>query len=160
MDILGDRHEGIWQVVMGRERFVLRAQFRRFTPALLFNYWVRPEFVRHWLADTAEVNGRLGGSFAFSWKNGGRLHGGFPHFDPGRQIAFTYQWDHEVGTDYRKTAVAFKSSLGGGASILLMQGLYGLTPLEQRLRQNHLDFWSAALAHLRDLEPEHHRKII
>lgn len=141
------------EVNMGKERFVLLGHFPQFTPELLFSYWVRADFISQWWAEHAEITARPGGTYLYAWpRHRWRARGAITDFDYGKLLSFTWAWDHEIGYPTRKVAVMFKPSDRGGASLSLMQGVYGLKPLEQRLRANHLDCWKYFLERLHALD--------
>jgi uncharacterized protein YndB with AHSA1/START domain len=142
----------IRRIDAGSERFVLKTRFLHFTPELLFNYWVKPEFVRQWWSDDIQMVARLGGGFYLSWQHlTERLVGTYTYFEHGKRLAFNWQWTHEAHVP-RTIALGFRPSSRGGTSLLLMAGLYGKSPEERRLRRDHIDCWTYFLTRLHHLE--------
>lgn len=138
----------IRRIDAGNERFVLKTRFEHFTPELLFNYWIKPEFVRQWWSDDIQMVARLGGGFYLSWREmPGCMAGTYTYFEHGKRLAFNWRWTHEL-TNSRSIALGFRPSAHGGTSLMLMAGLYGKSPEERRQRRDHMDCWTYFLTRL------------
>ena len=137
----------------GCERFVLKARFPHFTPELLFNYWIKPELLRRWWSSDLQLTARLGGGFHLPWMETGRcLVGTYTYFEHGKRLAFTWHWSDESSAPRRSVALGFRPSTSGGASLMLMAGLYDRTPDGRKMRRDHMDCWTYFLTRLHALE--------
>ncbi len=141
------------RIEVGSERFVLKARFPHFTPELLFNYWIKPELLRQWWSDDIQIVARLGGSFCLPWQESPRgITGTYTYFEHGARLAFSWHWSHENVTPPRHIALGFRPSTNGGASLMLVAGLYDQSPESRRSRRDHIDCWTYILTrlHLRE----------
>lgn len=143
----------IRRINAGHERFVLKAHFPHFTPELLFNYWIKPELVHKWWADDVQMVARLGGGFCLSWRDMNCcMMGTYTHLEHGKRLAFNWHWAHEINVPTRNIALGFRPSMHGGASLMLMAGIYGKSPDERRARRDHIDCWTYFLSRLHAME--------
>jgi len=136
------------QLPSTHDRIVIVAQYPNITPELLFDYFVRPDLVRRWWASSAEIHARLGGSFHFVWNDLDlHLRGHYTFIERGKQLAFTWKWDHETHTP-RSVMITFEPC-ANGALITVVHKPY--TPHEQQERQHHAEAWRYYLAALQKL---------
>jgi hypothetical protein len=57
----------ITQIPSNSDKLVLAAEFPGVVPALLFDYWTKPELICAWWPQKAEVDPRPGGVYHLSW---------------------------------------------------------------------------------------------
>jgi len=75
-----------------KTRAVGHQYFIRAPPKQVFDALTNPGILVKWLADRAEISPEKGGSYLLGW-NGGPTHTGtIIEFDPGRTIAFSWEW--------------------------------------------------------------------
>ncbi|HLU10685.1 MAG TPA: SRPBCC domain-containing protein [Oceanobacillus sp.] len=150
---MSPKNYAIRRINAGSERFVLKAHFPHFTPELLFNYWIKPELVHQWLADDVQMVARLGGGFCLSWRDmNACMMGTYTYFEHGKRMAFNWHWAHEINVPTRNIALGFRPSMRGGASLMLMAGIYGKSPEERKIRRDHIDIWTYCLSRLLAVE--------
>jgi hypothetical protein len=95
----------------------------------------------------------LGGNFCLSWQEMNcRMMGTYTYFEHGKRLAFNWHWAHEIDTATRNIALGFRPSMRGGASLMLMAGIYGKSPDERRVRRDHIDCWTYFLTRLHAME--------
>jgi len=73
-------------------RSVDHQYFIRASPERTFDAITKPDLLVKWLADRAELNLRHGGSYRLGWTNGPTHTGTIVDFEPGRSIAFAWEW--------------------------------------------------------------------
>jgi uncharacterized protein YndB with AHSA1/START domain len=143
----------IKRIDAGCERFVLKARFPHFTPELLFNYWIKPELLHKWWSGDIQVIARLGGGFCLPWlETHQSVMGTYTYFEHGKRLAFTWHWSHEWNPPRRSIALGFRPSTKGGASLMLMAGLYDRSAESRKQRRDHMDCWAYFLTRLHMVE--------
>ena len=129
------------QVLSGRDRLVVTGDFPGFTPESLFDGWTRPELLRRWWPQEAWVEPWVGGTYRLSWPGlGWQLRGRYHAFDRGRELAFSWRWDHDPeGATERRVVVTFAPAGEGAARLTIVHGPYDDSPADQKLRlDDHL----------------------
>ncbi len=134
----------IQQVPSGKTELRLAGDFYDFSPDRLFAYWTRPDLATQWWPTQAEVTPGVGGGYAFSFPAISKtLRGTYSLFDPGRALAFTWQWD---GDPPRQPPLSVSLTFtplatSRGTALTLTQAPYAETPADQELRASHLEGW-------------------
>ncbi len=117
----------------------VEGDFSGFTPEELFNHLVKPELLVKWWPREATVEPRVGGAYAFSWpQQGWLLRGTYSAFEPGRKLAFTWEWSHEPGT--YQVEIEFTPSERGGHMVINM-GTWPQDQEAQEQRQGIIEGW-------------------
>jgi len=134
----------------------LAADFYDFSPDRLFAYWTRPDLATQWWPSQAEVTPGVGGGYVFTFPTIHKtLRGRYILFDPGRALAFTWQWDDDpprqppLSVSLTFTPLATSR----GTALTLTQAPYAETLADQELRASHLDGWQYFLGRLQRLSP-------
>ncbi|WIG60385.1 MAG: hypothetical protein OJF49_003133 [Ktedonobacterales bacterium] len=138
------------------DRLVVVADYPNVAPEVVFAYWTRPELIRQWWPQEAELDARPGGAYALGWpERNWRLRGWYTRVEPGRTLAFTWQWDSEQDEAEMKAVVAHFEPLGaagvggtGGTRLTLTHGPYTDDDAGREARTEHLDGWQHFLARL------------
>jgi len=124
----------------GTEQLILTGEVAA-SPESLFRHWVEPDLLAQWWAQEAEIDPRVGGEYVLSWpRMGWNLRGRYTRFEPGKQLGFTWNWDHEPNLPERVVDVRFEPA-AGGTRLAITHGPYSDTPEDQQDRQSHLDGW-------------------
>ncbi len=133
------------------DKLVLIAKYPDIPPALLFDYWVKPELLTQWWPQEVETDPRMGGAYHLAWpKMDWSLRGHYNSFEPGRQLGFTWQWDHEPHTPTRDVLVYFEPA-GDGARLVVTHSTYNDSEQDQQERQGHLEGWAHFLGRLQEV---------
>lgn len=107
-----------------RDKLVMVAEFACISPSALFNYWVVPELLQRWWPPEAEIEPGTGGAYHLFWaRMNWHLRGSYSVFDPGRALAFTWQWDHYPVV--KNVVVAFDLLNEDSTRMTLMHSPYG-----------------------------------
>jgi uncharacterized protein YndB with AHSA1/START domain len=97
-------------------------------PGLLYELLTDAEHLVRWMAATAEVDPRPGGTIRWTHANGDTCSGRFVELVPARRIVFTYGWEREdVGVPPGSTTVEISlRPAGAGTELhLVHRGLAG-----------------------------------
>ena len=82
-------------------------------PGAVYEHFVDPELLVRWWPSEAETDPRVGGEYRLSWEGPEvTLRGQYRRTVPGKQLAFTWKWDHE-DLPPRLVDVIFKASPWG-----------------------------------------------
>ena len=81
------------------------------------------------------------------------LRGHYTRFEPGKQLAFTWKWDHdEEGTVVREVMLVFEPLLDKGTKLVLTHGPYTDSLEDQAVRiEHHLAGWQHFIPRLQAL---------
>lgn len=123
---------------------LIEADFPSIAPHTLFNYWTQPTLLEQWWPQKAELELRVRGSYHLSWPQmDWHLRGHYTSFEPGKQLGFTWKWDHDLeGPVEREVTLTFEPATTGGTRLLLTHGPYSDTPEDKELRiEHHLAGW-------------------
>jgi uncharacterized protein YndB with AHSA1/START domain len=130
---------------------ILQADFPQFTPEELFDYFTQAELLKCWWPQHAITEPRIGGKYQLSWPDmNWDLTGEFTVFEPGRRLAFTWQWQHEQEKPVRQVDLTFEP-LDGGSRLVLRHGNYQDNESDQADRRGHLEGWTYFLKQLQEL---------
>src|SRR5579859_7869361 len=81
--------------ISSASNIVVAADFPGCTPEKLFNYFIEPDLLRQWWVPEAEVDARPDGAYDMAWpRQNWHLRGHYVVFQPGKELAFTWKWDH------------------------------------------------------------------
>jgi uncharacterized protein YndB with AHSA1/START domain len=120
----------------------VEGEFAAFSPAELFDYFVKPDLVVQWWPREATVDPREGGEYKFSWpEQGWHLQGRYTRFEPGARLGFTWSWDHDQ-TKYepQQVELAFEQ-IEGGTKLTIDHGPWTQDGSEQTDRQGVIEGW-------------------
>jgi uncharacterized protein YndB with AHSA1/START domain len=95
---------------------------------LLYELLTDAEHLVRWMAPTAEIDARVGGTIRWTHVNGDSCAGQFVELVPARRIVFTYGWERaDVGVPPGSTTVEVTlEPRGGGTELRLVhRGLAG-----------------------------------
>ena len=83
------------------------------TPGAVYEHFVDPELLVRWWPSKAETDPQEGGEYRMFWDGpNATLRGRYRKTVPGKQLAFTWKWDHE-DLPPRLVDVIFKASPRG-----------------------------------------------
>lgn len=75
-----------------KARAVSHRYFIRASPERTFEAITNPTMLVTWLADRAELSPEKGGDYLLGWTDGPTHTGKILEFEPGKHIAFAWQW--------------------------------------------------------------------
>lgn len=127
------------------------ALFPDTAPDELFVYLVDPALIVQWWPETAEIDPRPGGSYAFRWPSQNwTLFGDIVEYEPGQKLSYTWQWEHEPDLPQRLVEIELEPD-GDGSRLRITQGTYSDSEVDQTDRQSHIDGWAFFLGRLQEL---------
>ena len=133
-----------------RDKLVVVANFPHIPPTTLFNYWIEPELLQKWWPPEAEIEPRMGGAYHLFWPQGKwHLHGHYTDFDPGKTLAFTWQWDHYPVV--KNVVVTFESFDEDGSRMMVTHSPYGDAEQDRVDREGHREGWIYFVSQLQKL---------
>ncbi len=143
----------VWQMPSENDWLVVMAEFPTIAPGELFDYWTTPPLLRRWWPQEAQNEPYVDGMYHFSWPSmGWSLRGYYTAFEPGRNLSFTWKWDHEPElAPIRHVIVTFETLAEGGTQITIIHGPYSESRDDQEERTGHLDSWTHFLGRLQQL---------
>lgn len=140
----------VTQMPSANDTLVISALFPTCSAGKLFEYWIEPYLLRQWWPPVAEVQPRVGGNYHFSWPQmEWHLRGYYPTFDPGKKLAFTWQWEHHPFQE--DVVVTFEPLDEQGTTMTIVHGPYDNSKQSQEDRQSHLDGWLYFVTKLHDI---------
>jgi uncharacterized protein YndB with AHSA1/START domain len=132
------------------DRIKLTVRIKDRNPEEIFQDWTDPQRLRLWWPPDAQIEAREGGTYQFSWpKMGWILRGKFNRFVPGRELQFSWCWDHEPA-DSKQVGVVLRQ-VANGTEVTVVQGLYTDSPRDRELRREHIEGWTHFLRKLGQL---------
>ena len=133
------------------EYVVVAADFPDFTPNTLFRCWTEADLITRWWPQEASFDARPGGSYRLSWpKMEWHLYGTYTIFDPGKELAFTWQWEHEPDVAPPEVQLQFEP-VDGGTQLTVTHGPHPDSEEGRVARQGHVDGWLHFLPRLQAL---------
>ncbi|GCE07059.1 SRPBCC family protein [Dictyobacter aurantiacus] len=145
----------IIQLPSGPEVLLLRTDFPTADPLTVFKYWTEPDLLVDWWPQQAEIEPEVGGAYRLSWpQRGWHLRGRYTIFEPGRKLAFTWQWDHTPASGKKVVQLRFEplEITGSGTQLTLSHEPYSDSEEDQKLRiDDHLAGWLHFLPRLQQL---------
>lgn len=130
---------------------VVESEYPETEPDELFNYWTKPELLMQWWPVEAEVEPVAGGEYHFAWPEKDRhLRGEYTAYEPGRQLGFTWRWEHEPERPERNVTVqmaALKEG-GKGTKVVVTHGRYSDSAEESEEKKEYLEGWTRFLERL------------
>lgn len=97
-------------------------------PAEVYEHFVDPHLFVRWMAPTAQIDPRPGGTIRWTHANGDSCEGEFVELVPARRIVFTYGWDRpevEVPPGSTTVEITLEPLAGGTRLHLVHSGLAG-----------------------------------
>ncbi|MCI0397014.1 MAG: SRPBCC domain-containing protein [Chloroflexi bacterium] len=141
----------VTQIASDNTLVMMNADFPRLAPKVLFDYLTVPELLQRWWPPTAAVEPRPGGRYRLCWPEmQWELFGEFTHFEPGRRLAYTWQWQHRPDLPTRHVDILIEPLIQG-SRLTLTHSAYSAEPQDQEDRQSHLDGWLHFLGQLQSL---------
>ncbi|HLY32081.1 MAG TPA: SRPBCC domain-containing protein [Ktedonobacterales bacterium] len=143
--------DGFAQLPSGAEILRVEQVIPGCSPVRAFAYWTTPDLICSWWPREAEIEPHAGGAYHLIWPDmGWRLRGRYTAFEPGRQLAFTWAWDHDPPETTPKLVTVSLAPTAEGTHLTLEHGFYDESPEEQELRiEHHLAGWRHFLPALR-----------
>ena len=144
----------VTQIPSNSDKLVIVAEFEKLAPREVFAYWTTSELLCTWWPQEAEIDARVGGTYHLSWpRMNWHLRGQYTHFEPGKQLAFTWKWDHdEEGTAVREVTIVLEPLPDRGTKLTLTHGPYTDSAEDQAVRiEHHLAGWQHFLPRLQSL---------
>ena len=144
----------ITQIPSSNDKLVILAEFDKLAPGEVFDYWTKPELLCTWWPQEAEIDAHVGGTYHLSWPGmNWHLRGQYTCFEPGKQLAFTWKWDHdEEGTAVREVTIIFEPLSDRGTKLVLAHGPYTDSAEDQAIRiEHHLAGWQHFIPRLQSL---------
>lgn len=122
------------------DRVVVTGSVPNLAPEALFDYWINAVLICRWWPEAASIEPQVGGRYHLAWLSMDRhLRGRYLVIQPGRQLSFTWQWNHDNRPE-RIVVVDFVRE-GDGTRFTVTHGTYTPTPEDQAERQSHIDGW-------------------
>lgn len=134
----------ITQLPSSNDKLVIVAEINILAPSEVFDYWTKPELLCKWWPQEAEIDAHIGGAYHLLWPHmDWHLRGKYTSFEGGRQLGFTWKWDHdEEGTAIREVMVSFEPLPDRGTKLVLTHGPYVDSEDDQQVRiEHHLAGW-------------------
>jgi uncharacterized protein YndB with AHSA1/START domain len=136
-----------------RDSIVIEAECTGLGPNDVFDYWTKPDLLKRWWPEEAEIDPRVGGAYHLSWpKMDWHLRGRYTAFDPGRALAFTWAWDHEPEVPETSVAIAFAPTNTSGTGLTIEHGPYSDSEQDQKQRDGHVEGWTYFISRLEALQ--------
>lgn len=133
----------------GPEWLRLSARCASIDRQALFEHWIRPDLLALWWPPEAEVEARVGGAYHLWWPAmEWHLRGTITRYDPGRELGFTWWWEHDPHRPRTEVVVRFAPDEAGGSRIELEHGPYPPGESGMAMRQENLDGWMYFLPRL------------
>ena len=122
------------------DKVVIIAEFANCTSEALFDCWVKPDLITQWWPPVAEIEPALGGTYHLSWpKMNWHLRGRYTVFEPGKQLGFTWKWDHYL--PQTEVMVLFEPLSDDSTKLTVTHGSYSNSQEDQDARMGHLEGW-------------------
>ena len=132
------------------DTLIITASFPTCSAEVLFEFWIQPYLLIQWWPQVAEVEPRLGGAYHLSWpQRNWHLRGWYTLFEPGKKLAFSWQWDHHPVRE--DVIVTFEPLEEQGTTLTIVHGPYDDSKQSQEDRQGHIGGWLYFLARLQNL---------
>ena len=132
------------------DKMVIVAEFADSMPSTLFDYWIEPELLQKWWSPEAEIEPRTGGTYHLFWPQmNWHLRGTYTVFDPGKTLAFTWQWDHYPAV--KNVSVAFEPFNENGTRLTITHSSYGASEQDRRDRDGHREGWMHFVSRLQQI---------
>ncbi|GAB4515525.1 MAG: hypothetical protein OHK0046_19230 [Anaerolineae bacterium] len=145
----------IEQLSSSKDRLVLSANFPKFTPQRLFDYFTQPRLLKKWWIVEGEAQIQPEGAYHFRWPEQNlSLRGSYKALERGKLVAFTWRWEHEAHRPETQVTIVLFPSNQGGTDIILSHGFYTDDEAGEQERTEHLAGWSHFLSQLQAYSPE------
>lgn len=138
------------------DKVVIVGEFPHCPPDILFDYWTMPRLITLWWPAEAEIDACLDGIYHLAWpKRNWHLRGRYTTFELGKELAFTWKWDHLPPTT--QVNIAFEplstNTETDGTKLTVTHSPYSDASIEQEARQGHLEGWLYFVGRLQDIQP-------
>jgi len=108
-----------------------------------------PDLLEKWWPPEVEPTPEKGGKYQLSWPNQNwHLRGTFTEFVRGKELGFTWKWDHER-VEPVLVRLNFEPTRSGGTKLILQHGAYPANPEGKKIRDEHIEGWMYFLGKLR-----------
>lgn len=102
---------------------VLVGEFPFFTPEALFAHFVEPDLLVQWWPKRAITDPRVGGTYQFEWpESNWLLSGEYQAIEPGRHLAFTWRWNHDLDQDVKLVVHLYFEATVEGTRMSIFHG--------------------------------------
>ena len=140
----------VMQLPSACDTLIVVAEFPICSLERLFSYWVEPDLLQQWWPSVAEVKPRLEGGYRFLWPQmNWCLYGKYTAFEPGKKLAFTWQWEHYATPE--EVIVTFEALPAQGTKMTIVHGPYSDSEQGQKDRESHLEGWMYFVSKLQTL---------
>lgn len=130
----------VTQIPSAPDKAIVVGIFPTCSSARLFGYWTIPQLITQWWTSEAEIEPYVNGSYHLSWPQmQWHLRGNYTAFEPGKTLAFAWQWDHH--SHITNVVVNFEPFDDTGTKLTVTQGDYGDSAEDQEARQGHIEGW-------------------
>ncbi len=130
-------------------RLVVEGIIEGLDPAQVTHAFTDPSILTRWWPQEATVSDS---AYVFSWPSMNlTLSGRFTDVEPGRLVAFTWNWEHEPDTPERTVTVVAESR-DTGTHVTVTHGDYDVGDSDER--QGHLEGWQHFLSRLAAMDPD------
>ena len=103
----------------------------------LFPWFTQPALLTKWWAEQATVDPQPGGTYEMYWSEiNKRLTGSILVWQPGKHLAFKWQWEDEFEGADKRVDVIF-----GESHATLTHSGYGDSDIDKKARQDHIGGW-------------------
>jgi uncharacterized protein YndB with AHSA1/START domain len=125
-------------------RLVLDGNVPGASPREVTDHLTEPSLLTTWWPETAEID--PAGGYVFGWPAmDWTLRGAFTVREPGRRVAFTWNWDHEPDVPERTVDIVV-AAVDDGTEITISHGDYG--PGDEEERAGHVEGWQHFIGRL------------
>jgi len=131
----------------GPAKIRISVEVRGASPDQVFAFWTEPDRLRLWWPPEATIDLRPEGTYSFTWPAmDSTLRGRWLRVAPGRELEFTWTWDHEP--EVTKTVLVTFRPTDGGTEVEVQHAPYTDSSRDVELRREHLDGWTHFLVRL------------
>jgi uncharacterized protein YndB with AHSA1/START domain len=135
-----------------KDRITIETVIPNQTTGTVFQYWVNPELLSKWWPENAEIEPVVDGKYYLGWENHqSRMPGTITHFREGKELGFTWKWDHDP--EEKKSRAVLVEFLESGTDTILTitHEQYEDTEDGQKEREDDLGAWGFFLLTLQNL---------
>jgi uncharacterized protein YndB with AHSA1/START domain len=135
---------------------IITADFPTCSPEELFSYFTKPDLLRQWWVPESEIDARPNGTYNMIWpKQNWHLRGHYSVFQPGKALAFTWQWDHHPIE--RMVEISFNPLASPGTHLTITHNSYTESVEDSEERKGHIEGWLYLITRLQEIvEPQEH----
>lgn len=115
------------------------------SPHTAYSLFTHPVLLEHWMCNTAVIEARVGGLYAYTWSAGWWAAGRFTAVEPQRRLAFT--WYPEGAPSVTQADVTFTAE-GDNTRITVHHTGYDPALWTEQARAVHVEGWTSGLNNL------------